>query len=238
MKYWLLGSVIFVGGLMFAWYQFPVLQTVYLIARITPYEQQPAGATRHLLVLGDSTGYGTGSSNSRFSVAGRIGADFQDLTITNDSVNGRTVTAGLKAFKANHTAASYDVILLQLGANDILDGGDMSVTEDALRELFSLTTAEEKPVFLLASGNIGSAPRFTGVRREELTARTLEYFAVYQSVADEYGVTFINLFKPPESDPFVLQPDLYTAIDGLHPSDAGYAYWYKALAPVLGPTLE
>jgi hypothetical protein len=46
--------------------QITLFRTIILIAKVSPYEQKGTGGTS-LHVLGDSTGYGTGSSDSKYS---------------------------------------------------------------------------------------------------------------------------------------------------------------------------
>ena len=43
------------------------------------------------------------------------------------------------------------------------------------------------------------------------------------------GARYVDLFKERDDDPFALQPEHMNAIDGLHPSDAGYALWHREL---------
>ena len=56
-----------------------------------PYEQKGSN-TKSLLILGDSTGYGTGARCAKESIAGLMGATDPDIKITNISSNGRTAT--------------------------------------------------------------------------------------------------------------------------------------------------
>ena len=57
-------------------------KTIWLIATVTPYEQVGNGTTtQKILVLGDSTGYGTGAESGNKSIAGLLGADFPAYSI-------------------------------------------------------------------------------------------------------------------------------------------------------------
>jgi len=236
MNTWLGAFGVLMLVLVIAWWQVPLVRTAFLIARVTPYTQSPAQSTHTLLVLGDSTGYGTGATASENSVAGLIGRDFQELTIYNDSVNGRTLSEGLAAYTESHMTQSYDVVLLQLGANDILRNTPLSEVKVTLEKVLSML--KDSKVIMMPSGNVGAAPRFSGSDAAELSQRTLEYFAVFESLAAMYGATFVNLYQPESEDPFVQQPERYVSLDGLHPSDEGYAFWYTKLRPALEANLQ
>ena len=53
-----------------------------------PYEQHPADATMHILVMGDSTAAGTGALPNTESIAGLLGERYPRADITNISENG------------------------------------------------------------------------------------------------------------------------------------------------------
>ena len=40
---------------------------------------------------------------------------------------------------------------------------------------------------------------------------------------------YVRLLKPRDQDPFVTRSQELNAADGLHPSSAGYAEWYREL---------
>ena len=61
---------------------------------------------------------------------------------------------------------------------------------------------------------------------------------MFIEVAAESGVMYVDLFEEPEADVFLAEPKKYLAIDGLHPSKEGYAYWYKTLKPTVQEVLE
>jgi lysophospholipase L1-like esterase len=60
---------------------------------------------------------------------------------------------------------------------------------------------------------------------------------MFMQVAAETPLTYVDLFEEHEDDPFVQQPEKYVAIDGLHPTNEGYGYWYERLQPVIDPLL-
>jgi len=60
----------------------------HIAAKSTPYEARRPGASKTLLIIGDSTGVGTGAARPQESIAGRIAEEFKDVNIINLSRNG------------------------------------------------------------------------------------------------------------------------------------------------------
>lgn len=226
----LLLTVFALGGLFFS----KLFKTVWLIARVSPYEQTIVGAPT-VLILGDSTGYGTGAAKSEDSVAGRLGNMFA-VTIVNQSVNGRTI--GELLVDAKELPGRYEVILLQIGANDILQYRDSVVVERELRSLITLLGTHSEHIVMMSSGNVGTSPRFSGQKAMEYQRLSREYRAMFLRVALGTDLTYVDLFVEPENDLFVKNPEKYIAWDGLHPSSAGYEEWFKKLTVTLSPLLQ
>lgn len=212
--------------------QLTLFKTLYLIVTVAPYEQKGNG-TQSLLVLGDSTGYGTGTTNSQYSVAGRIGAEYPSLTITNNSVNGRTIGELRKDIE--NLSGQYDVILLQIGANDILQKRPLETVVEDLNATLDALAPRAKKIVMIASGNVGGAVRFKGTEKaahyQQQSVIFKEAFFAIQSERDYF--TYVDLYVDPSDDPFVLEPEIYTANDGLHPSNQGYEIWFHKVKPAV-----
>ena len=214
-------------------YQMTFLKTLYLIARVSPFEQTIENAPT-LLVLGDSTGYGTGATNSTYTVPGRIGNDFR-VSIQNESVNGRTIGELLEDTKDFN--GQYEIILLMIGANDIIQKRNPETVETELRSLVERLSSHTEHLLMISSGNVGGAVRYNETESEEYTELTRKFRSAYIAVGKSTPLSYIDLFNEPENDPFVLEPESYTAIDGLHPSNLGYELWYNKLKPNLNSLL-
>ena len=215
---------------------FRFAKTVFLIARVSPYEQ--VGTTeKSIQVLGDSTGYGTGASKAQYSVAGRLGADWPQYTINNKSVNGRTI-GGLLEDTADFSG-QYDLILLQIGGNDILQNRNTEAVLTDLKALLDRLAQHTDNIVMMTSGNVGAAVAFSGEKAQQYESLTRALRAgVIDIAASREDFTYVDLFDEPENDPFVENPDTYTAFDELHPSDEGYALWYSKLKPVTDELLS
>ncbi len=226
----IIGAILVAGVL---WY-FLRDSTVWLVARVSPHEQTAVGRPQ-VLILGDSTGYGTGASDGEYSIAGRIGNTY-DVSINNQSVNGRTI--GELEQDKESILGRYEVILLQIGANDILQRRSVAEVEVELRRLVSYLTRKTDHLLMMSSGNVGGAIAFSDTEATEYETLSRQYRAMFMRVATEKELTYVDLFEEPENDVFVAQPDLYFAADGLHPSDAGYAVWFSKLQTILHPILK
>lgn len=216
--------------------QVTFFKTLLLIAKATPQYQQAGDSSTSLLILGDSTGYGTGASSNKRSIAGLIGAEHPTLSITNKSVNGRTI-AGLRK-DIETLDGQYDVILLQIGANDILQKRSLEETLIDLRAVLDTLSTKTKKIVMISSGNVGGAVRFKGEQAASYQEQSIIFKEAFLALNTQRPYfTYIDLYVDPKDDLFVKEPHIYTANDGLHPSDAGYQLWYKQLQPVLNKAL-
>ncbi len=235
MSYVITGVVIVVVLLLT---QVAFVRTLILITKVTPPYQQKGDGSKSLLILGDSTGYGTGASEAKYSIAGLIGAEYPNLTITNKSVNNRTI--GELRRDIETLTGQYDVILLQIGANDILQRRTLETVLEDLQAVLDTLAPRTKKIVMISSSNVGGAVRFKNdekaVRYQEQSINFKEAFKRLQN--DRPHFTYVDLYVAPEKDPFVLEPHIYTANDRLHPTNAGYAIWYNTLKPVLRTALE
>lgn len=210
-------------------------KTLWLIVQTSLYEQAGRDAGT-ILVIGDSTGYGTGVRDATNSVAGRLGQLYPAYRIENNSVNGRRIEAAHAVVEKIDT--QYDLILIQMGANDILAGRSAGVVADDMQSLIVAAKQHATSVVVMTAGNVGGSPRFSGERAEQYRAVSLAYHEEMQTFADQTeGVWFVWLYDEPADDPFVASPEIYMAWDGLHPTNAGYAVWFEKATPVIANAL-
>lgn len=217
--------------------QLSLLKTLLLIAKVSPYEQKGTDG-KSLLILGDSTGYGTGASESKYSIAGLIGSEYPTLTIINNSKNTRTI--GELRSDIKNLEGTYDVILLQIGANDILQERPQDRVLEDLRVVLDALAPRTKKIVMISSSNVGGAARFKNDKKAAyFQEQSIDFGKAFLAFnAERPYFTYVDLYVAPEYDPFVLEPHIYTANDELHPTNAGYVIWYKTLKPVLRTALE
>lgn len=233
--------VIVLVVLAIAWFTgtWRTLKTIWLIVEVKPYEQVGVGENpQTVFVLGDSTGYGTGAGKKQYSVAGLLGADYPNYTVVNNSKNGRTIGEALVEIRTLPKDQKHALMLFQIGGNDILQKRDLDIVRSELAQLYKEAKERSEHVVMISSGNVGTAAAFTGTKKAgEYERITRQFRTMFIEVAAESQVTYVDLFQEPEDDAFLKEPKKYLAIDGLHPSKEGYAYWYKTLKPVVAKKL-
>jgi len=197
----------------------------------TAFQQEPAAPMLRLLVVGDSTGVGTGATQPAASVAGLLGTAYPRLLVHNQAADGArfdAVPAQLAAAPGNQ---GYDVVLIQAGGNDVIRGTDVAALAQVLDRSFSAAKARLRPggvAIVQPAGNVGNAAFFLPPLSQLMSQRARALHAAARSAAARHGLVYVNLYQEAAQDPFVQRPELHAA-DGLHPSDAGYRVWRDEL---------
>ena len=180
----------------------------------------PAAATTRILAFGDSLTAGLGvAPDQAFPVqlAARLKADGYDVTVDNGGVSGDTTAGGLA--RLDWAMGGHpDVVLLELGANDMLRGLDPKHAETNLDTMLSKLKAAKVKVLLIgmkASTNWG--PDYQK-----------DFDAIYPMLAKKYDVPLYPFFLEGVAlDPKLNQPDM------LHPNPAGVAVIVGRIAPAV-----
>ncbi len=215
--------------------------TVFQVARISwysfqnrslyrqlPYEQKNPQAHLKILFLGDSTAVGTGAKNNRLSVAGYFGGDFPRARIVNLGENGQKLRDLIRNFHPSQKE-KYTLVVMQIGANDILHFTPLSHIKQDLTTLLGRAKAITDCVVILHSGNVGSAPIFSWPLNRVYAARTKKVKEIYLKTAKEKGAFYIDLFQEINDDVFLKNVGRFYSPDYLHPSGEGYRMWYNKI---------
>jgi lysophospholipase L1-like esterase len=201
-----------------------------LAREAVPHQQGGVPGGRRLLVLGDSTAVGTGASDPWHSLVGRLGREHPSWHIDNQARNGARI-ADLPQQLAQATGP-LDLVLVMAGGNDVIRGSDMADVEGWLRRLLVDLRARGARVVLMPCGDLSHAQLLAPVSGWMHRRSTALHAAVARAAGGGLA-TVVDLRLPREQDPFVQDPRRMHAADGLHPSDDGYAQWYRTLAPVM-----
>ncbi|HEX3971442.1 MAG TPA: arylesterase [Stellaceae bacterium] len=180
---------------------------------------QVAAATR-ILAFGDSLTAGLGVAPDQSfpaQLAARLKTDGYDVAVDNGGVSGDTTADGLARF--DWTMDDHpNVVLLELGANDMLRGLDPKRAETNLDTMLAKLKAAKVKVLLLgmrSSSNWGADYQKS-------------FDAIYPALAKKYTVPLYPFFL----DGVALDPKLNQA-DMLHPNPAGIAVIVTRIAPAV-----
>jgi acyl-CoA thioesterase I len=186
----------------------------------------PAAADPVRIVgFGDSlmAGYRLDPGNSfpeRLEIALRDAG--HDVVITNAGVSGDTTSGGLERLDWS-VPDDTDIVLLELGANDMLRGISPDIAEANLREIVEALRARSIEILLMG---MLATPSMGGEYAEA-------FDEIYPRLAEEYDLAFY---------PFVLDgvtanPELLLE-DGMHPNAAGVERMVEGVMPLVVEMLE
>lgn len=143
--------------------------------------------------------------------------------VVNMGVSGETTTGGLERVDFV-LAQKPDLILLGLGANDMLRSVDPSIVSTNLNQVIKKLRATGVPVIVLGMQSVLS--NGFGYKRD--------FDAIYPKLAKTYKLPLVPFFL----EGVALIPSLNTS-DGIHPNRAGYEMIItKNILPVLEPELN
>lgn len=152
----------------------------------------------------------------------RLESENYSYKVINASISGATTAAGLQLVPESLATHRPDIVLLELGANDGLQGKPVSYISKNLDRLITLTKASGAEVVLIG---IRLPPNF-GSRYTE------PFFQQYQTLAQSHGLPLV---------PFLLEGIAGSARlmmeDGLHPNAEAQAMILENVWPTLRTVL-
>ena len=197
-----------------------------LIEAARGYEREGVGSPS-LLVLGDSTAVGVGAARPDDTVAGRL-ATFMGAVYVENHARSGAVVADMPGQVAKASRDRYDVVLVQIGGNDIIRFHSAESRARALEDALNALPKAER-TYLMTAGNVGAATLFPWPVRFFHTRLNLRYHGAFRGIAERLGIIYVNLYEDPRTDPFVQESQRYLSADGLHPSSEGYGLWFNEL---------
>ena len=193
-----------------------------------PFEVRVKEANRRVLVVGDSTGVGTGASDAAYSVAGRIARDYPGTEIVNRAQDGAKVEDIFEQLE-DFGAGEFDLVLLQVGGNDIIRFTDLERLKASITGVLKLAEDKGGDVIFMSTGNVGLAPVFFPPVSWIYSWRTRKVREIFLAVSRREKIEYIDLFKKRDKDPFLRDSAKFYAADTLHPGSEGYRLWYEEL---------
>ena len=197
-------------------------------SKTTAYEQHPLNSDMRILIAGDSTGVGTGADYPLDSTSGQLGQKYPQADITNISVNGLKLD-GLVS-KLQKLEGQYDLILIQIGANDIVQFTNFNDIENKLRVVLELVDSHSNNIVILTAGNIGLSPVFKFPISNWLTYRTQKVRNIFiKNINDYPAIKYVDLYLNKDEDFFSKDTEKYYARDKFHPSSVAYSKWFDKI---------
>lgn len=183
--------------------------------------------TKRIVALGDSltAGYGLQSGEDFASkLQASLIKEGLDVKIDNAGVSGDTTAGGLSRLDwAIEGDQKPDLVLIALGANDMLRGIDPAVTKKNLSAILDKLQKKNIPAFLIgmrSPTNMG--PFFRG-----------KFDKVYGELKKEYDVPLYPFFL----DGVAMKADLNLP-DGLHPNAKGVDIIVEKITPSIAKALK
>ena len=168
-----------------------------------------AYAIDKVLLFGDSVmaGYGL-PSDQRLSVVleNDLKKSGHEIKVINGSVSGSTSSGGLNRVDWTLSEPDIDLMILGLGANDMLRGINPSETKKNLEKI--ILTAKDKNIEIVLAGMY--APTTHGINYKN------DFDNIYTSLSKKYDLTLIPFLL----EGVALNPELNQS-DGMHPNYEG-----------------
>ncbi|MFZ2682315.1 MAG: GDSL-type esterase/lipase family protein [Patescibacteria group bacterium] len=197
------------------------------------YERRLDKPEQRFLIIGDSSAVGVGAEPSTGSIAGRLAADYPTADVMSLAVSGSKVKDAIKQLKSLPDTAKFDLILIQIGGNDIVRRTPYADLERDFPIVLKLAKQHSDHVVQLTSGNVGTSKLLPLGTRWFFTLRTKRVRNIFMRINSEQNTAYVDLYRKPAVDPYAQNPKLYYSPDFFHPSATGYGDWYSFTAPII-----
>lgn len=179
-----------------------------------------------ILIVGDSlsTAYGIDRNEGWVSLlATRLASQAPDYTIVNESISGQTTAAGLAELPNWLSTHKPELVILELGGNDGLQGLPLAHIQDNLKQMIALAQKDKLKILLLGM----QLPPNYGQQYTD------GFKTIYPVLANEYQLALVPFFL--ENVGGYLQ---YMQYDSIHPSLEAQKIMLDNVWPYLQPLLK
>ncbi len=178
-----------------------------------------------IVAFGDSltAGFGLAEKESYpYLLQKKLEADGYNYEVVNAGISGETSLGGLERVDWVLEQENVEILILELGANDLLRGLPVARMKDNLAKI--IKKAQAKKITVLLCGML--APASVGAQYQR------DYTNAFPDLATEYKIAFLPFLL----ENVALNKDLNQG-DGIHPNAKGEIIMtdniYKALQPML-----
>ena len=166
-------------------------------------------AIEKIVLFGDSLMAGYGLNNEHhLSVVlqEKLISEGYKIEVVNGSVSGSTSSGGVNRVKWTLSESNIDLVILGLGANDMLRGIQPKETKNNLEKI--IQTAQDKNIKVILAGMI--APTSYGLEYKS------SFDQIYSDLSEQYNLPLIPFLL----EGVALKPELNLS-DGMHPNEKG-----------------
>ena len=187
-----------------------------LLAASGLHANQAAAGEPVIVAFGDSLTAGLGPEKDLFpaQLKRALKARGQEVKLVNAGVSGDTAAAGLARLMGHADDAS--AVIVELGANDALQGLDPAATKATIEKIITELKARRLPILLAGM----EAPPNLGKDYVD------QFRALYADLAQRYDLILYPFFLDG-----VALDDQYTLGDGMHPNAEGVARIVEVSCP-------
>ncbi|MDA9663417.1 arylesterase [Candidatus Pelagibacter sp.] len=166
-------------------------------------------AIEKIVLFGDSLMAGYGLNNEHhlsIVLQSKLGNNGYNIEIINGSVSGSTSAGGLNRVGWSLSESNIDLMILGLGANDMLRGISPTETEKNLEKIIKISI--QKNIDVILAGMIAPTTHGSSYKKK--------FDNIYPSLAKKYDLGLIPFLL----EGVALNPELNQS-DGMHPNEKG-----------------
>ena len=178
-------------------------------------------ALEKIVLFGDSLMAGYGLPNEHhlsMVLQENLRADGYNVEVINGSVSGSTSSGGLNRAEWTLSEINIDLIILGLGANDMLRGINPKETKTNLEKIIKI--AKDKNIKVILAGMV--APTSHGLKYKK------NFDKIYPDLSKQYNLPLIPFLL----EGVALKPELNLS-DGMHPNAKGTIIISKTLQEMI-----
>lgn len=238
MTRWALGGAAAACAALLAAQARRLLRARALLREAAPaFQRRAPGASRSVLVVGDSTGAGVGCEAAGDSMAAALARDFPATDVQNLCVAGARVADVLRTVRALPPGPPHDLVLVFAGGNDVLRFTPAAALCRDADALLDALAPRARRVVWVGMANVGLAPLFLPPWSWLLSRRARRVSRLLAHCAAGRGAAFVDFYRERGHDPFSAQPERFYARDRVHPSGAAHAWCYAQAYPRIAGAL-
>ena len=194
------------------------------------------GAALRMVWLGDSTAAGQGASSADTALPRRVARALgRPVDLTVRAISGDRIDDVVDHQVDGLAELHPDVVLVSIGANDVVHLTTHDAFRDGYRRLVDLVP-DGALLVLLGVPDMGAPPRLAQPLRAIAGWRGRALDDVTRAIARDSGSAYVDIAG--ETGPTMrAHAGQDFAADRYHPSDDGYALWAAAVLEVLVPRL-